>query len=104
MKRGGPLRRTTPLRSHAKLRVVADSHRTTILNNIQALLRELAIARDGGCVLSRYTEAGSCGDRTKSNELILQAEHLNSRKHAVSVSGLQVPRCGTCLKLSDYGA
>jgi len=65
MKSGGPLRRTTSLRSRSKLRVVDDSDRTTILNNIQALLRDLAIARDGGCVLHHYSESGDCGGRTK---------------------------------------
>jgi hypothetical protein len=88
MKRGGPLRRATPLRTHAKLRVVGDSDCTTILNNIQALLRDHAIQRDGGCALRHCAEAGDCGGRTRSDELILQAEPLNSRKHSVS--------CATC--------
>jgi len=65
-----------------------DSDCTTILNNIQALLRDHAIQRDGGCALRHCAEAVDCGGRTRSDELILQAEPLNSRKHSVS--------CATC--------
>jgi hypothetical protein len=51
MKRGGPLKRKASLRSHSKLRVVGDTDRAAVLNNIQALLRELAIQRDGSASL-----------------------------------------------------
>ena len=51
---------------------------------IQGLLRQIVIRRDGGCVLRNYSEAGACGGWTKDGELILQAEHLNSRERSVS--------------------
>lgn len=84
-----PLKRHTPLRSHTKLRVVGQSDRTDVLANIQTLLRQLAIRRDKGCVLRHYSEAGACGGYRKDGELILQAEHLNSRKHAVSYADMR---------------
>jgi len=51
-----------------------------VKKRIQALLRERAIKRDGGCILRHYTDAaGRCGKK-----LVLQAEHLNGRSHANS--------------------
>ena len=45
------------------------------MKRIQALLRQIVIIRDGGCVLRLYPETGACSGP-------LQAEHLNSRTHA----------------------
>lgn len=56
---------------------------------IQALLRALAIKRDGGCVLRDEYEAGLCGGWTKDEELILQAEHLNSRANSISYADMR---------------
>lgn len=57
---------------------------------IQALLREAAILRDGGCVLRNMPEAGRCGSRaTKDGHLILQAEHLVSRERSVSFGDMR---------------
>jgi hypothetical protein len=75
VKRGGFLKRKIPLRPKTRIRVVGHSERTEVLQNIQDLLRALAISRDKGCVLRDYPEAGACGGYTKAGELILQAPH-----------------------------
>lgn len=45
----------TPLRQNSKSPVAQIKVR------IQALIREIAILRDGGCALRFYPEAGLCG-------------------------------------------
>lgn len=61
-----------------------------VKKRIQALLRKLAIKRDGGCVLRHYPEAGACGGYgPKSGELILQAEHLVTRAKSVSYGDMR---------------
>jgi hypothetical protein len=75
----------------------ANLMRQTALNpsaqakkRIQALLREIAIIRDGGCVLRFYSEAGACGGyASSSGHLILQAEHLVSRARSVSFGDMR---------------
>lgn len=44
---------------------------------IQALLRELAIRRDGGCILRKHL--GMLPSRYRECDEVLQAEHLNTR-------------------------
>ena len=53
-----------------------------------AALREGSIKRDGGCILRHYPEAGECGGYRNDGELILQADHLNSRANSVSYGDL----------------
>lgn len=68
---------------------------------IQALLRELVIKRDGGCVLRDYEQTGECGGYApKAGHLILQAEHLVSRARSVSYGD---PRNVICLCQRHHG-
>lgn len=85
MKRSGFKRKaTTPLK-RTKLRLVGHSTSAEQKREIQALLREIVIKRDGGCVLRDYAETGKCGGYgSKSGKLILQFEHLHSRSHSIS--------------------
>ncbi|HXP70741.1 MAG TPA: hypothetical protein VOA88_15775 [Candidatus Dormibacteraeota bacterium] len=62
---------------------------TQAKRRIQALLRELAIQRDGGCVLRIFPEAGPCGPRRSDGQLILQADHLVSRARSVSFGDMR---------------
>lgn len=80
--------RRISLKSGGRLRVRGVSSISTIKRDIQALLRELAIKRDSGCVLRYYPEASSCGGYRKDGELILQAEHLNGRGNSVSFADM----------------
>lgn len=63
-------------------------------SRIQPLLRDFVILRDGGCLLRKVTaEAGNCGGYRKDGGLILQAEHLNSRRHAISFADTRLVIC-----------
>lgn len=61
---------------------------------IQALLRELALLRDGGCVLFEVGGTGNipyCGSApTKDGHTILQYDHLNSRGFNVSFADIRL--------------
>ena len=82
-----PLKRT-------RIRVVGHSDTADQKREIQALLRQITILRDKGCVMRHHPETGKCGGYTKNGELILQFDHLNSRVHAISFSD---PRLGICV-------
>lgn len=65
------------------LRVVGQSTSSQLKREIQALLRELAIKRDGGCVLRDYqASAGQCSGP-------LQAEHLVSRANSATYADMR---------------
>lgn len=89
MKRGGFLQRKTLLHTKTRIRVAGHSDTAEVKRNIQALLRLLAIQRDGGCVLRHYPEAGACAGYRNDGELILQAEHLHGRQHSVSFADMR---------------
>ncbi len=72
-----PLKRT-------KLHLVGHSTTAELKAEIQELLRQIAIKTYGTCVLSKYSEAGQCGGFDKQGNLILQAEHLNSRSNTAT--------------------
>lgn len=66
------------------MRSAAQTPSAQAKKRIQALLRPIAIKRDGGCILRDYIEAGICGGYgPKSGDLILQAEHLNPRERNI---------------------
>jgi hypothetical protein len=71
------------------LKKKSESDTALVKDEIQSLLREGAILRDGGCILRHFYEAGACGGYSFDGELILQASHLNSRAHAVSFGDLR---------------
>lgn len=51
---------------------------------IQAILREMRIILDGGCVLRAFPETGQCGPRTINGNLILQFDHLLTRERNIA--------------------
>lgn len=61
-----------------------------IKDQIQELLRAIAIKRDVKCILSDYPETGKCGGYRNDGELILQYDHLNSRTHSISFADLRL--------------
>lgn len=77
-----------------RLRRTGKSETALLKQAIQAELRRIVIARDGGCWLRHYPEAGACGKYRKDGQLILQAEHLETRAHAISFSD---PRLVVCI-------
>lgn len=75
------------------LRMRGISDESVLKDMIQAKLREVVIKRDGGCVLRDYPETGRCGPYKANGELVLQAEHLNSRSHAISFADSRLAVC-----------
>lgn len=93
-----PLKRKTPLKARRRpqnalgrplLRQIGKDAVPQAKKRIQALLREKAIQRDGGCVLRHYPEAGPCGGYRKDGGLILQAEHLVTRVNSISYGDMR---------------
>jgi len=76
-----------------RLKIKGGSDRAILKEEIQAILREIAIKRDGGCIFRNYPETGKCGGFRKDGQLILQFDHLNSRANAISFSD---SRLGVC--------
>src|SRR5690349_21322602 len=83
------IERKTGLHRNAKLCAVSDDDSPEVKRRIQVLLRDIAIAQDGGCVLRFYPEADNCGGYRKDGQLILQAEHLVTRKNSVSYADMR---------------
>jgi hypothetical protein len=95
MKRGGPLKRTKPLRAHTKIRLAGRSETADTKREIQRLLREIVILRDGGCILRHVTIYGvpGCNGYTNSGKLILQADHLVTRANAATYADSRLVVC-----------
>lgn len=89
MRRTGFKQKKTVPMKRSRLRVVGKSTSTELKKEIQALLRQLAIKRDKTCVLSKYPETGACGSYTNAGNLILQAEHLNSRSNTATFGDMR---------------
>ena len=88
-----PLNRGTSQLRRTKLRVVGQSTSSELKRDIQALLRQIVIIRDGGCILRHYGQTGPCGGYRKDGEMILQAEHLHTRGNAASYADLRLVVC-----------
>ncbi len=92
MKRSYFKRSTKPLkRTRIRYRGVSDT--SVLKEQIQALLRKIVIARDGGCILRHYPETGVCGGLRKDGEIIHQAEHLHTRSNAASFADSRLVVC-----------
>lgn len=85
MKRSGPLQRRTPLKSKTCIRVKGISETADLKDEIQRLVREIVITRDGGCILDRhYPDIPPCNGYRKDGQLILQADHLITRANSAT--------------------
>ena len=104
LKRSGfkhkPISEMKPMK-RSKLRVVGQSTTSDLKKDIQALVREIVMKRDGGCWLRHYGESGACGGHRKDGELILQGEHLHTRSNAASFSDTRLIVC-ICLRHHMY--
>ncbi len=92
-------RKATKPMKRTKLRVAGHSTTSEMKREIQSLLREIVIIRDGGCFLRHFEneitpQYRNCGGYRNDGNLILQAEHLHSRSNAVSFSD---PRLVVCV-------
>jgi hypothetical protein len=81
-----------------KLKRKGTSPQAIIKDQIQAILRQIVIARDGGCIFRHYKneinhQYRECGGWRKDGGLILQAEHLHTRANASSFSDTRLVIC-----------
>lgn len=86
--------RKTPLRKKSK------SDTALLKDDIQAYLREIVMIRDGGCILRNLQgkivegiPVPYCNGYRKDGNLILQADHLQSRSHAESFADTRLVVC-----------
>jgi hypothetical protein len=86
MKRGGFLKRRTPLASKGK------SDITKLKEEIQALVRAIVIARDGGCIFRNYRRP-HCNGFDKNGKLVLQADHLITRANSATYADTRLIVC-----------
>lgn len=98
MLRRTPLKRSSKPLKRTRLRVKGHSTTAQLKEEIQSVLRDIVILRDGGCFLRNYKgfinpKYQSCGGRRGDGELILQAEHLHSRGSAHSFSDSRLVVC-----------
>ncbi len=77
------------LKRKSPLKQKSENPTAECKERIQALLRAIAIIRDGGCVLRFYSQAGACGGYRNDGTLILQAEHLNTRERNISYGDMR---------------
>lgn len=92
----------SPLKRHSKLRIKGISDISTTKDEIQDIVREIVILRDGGCILRNYplANAGKCGGFRKDGQLILQADHLITRGNSATYADT---RLIVCLCKSHHG-
>jgi hypothetical protein len=66
------------------------SDTSVLKERIQVLLREVAIARDRGCVLKNIS---SCNGHDKDGQLVLQADHLIERSNSSTYADSRLVVC-----------
>lgn len=97
-----------------KLKLVGDSDTATLKKEIQRLVREIVIKRDGGCVF-RKIKGHRCNGFRNDGKLILQADHLISRSNSATFGDTRLIVCickgahgwksvGSNLRKNEYDA
>lgn len=88
------------MKARAALKAMSDSPSAVSKRNIQALLREYVILRDGGCILRNVRRCG--GD---IGYAVLQADHLITRSNSATYadSRLVVCVCKPCHAWKSLG-
>jgi hypothetical protein len=91
--------RRTGLKRNTKLRIAGKTDVAETKRNIQALLRDIVIKRDGGCILRSfaieypYGPLSECNGYAKDGHLILQADHLIRRSNAATYADSRLVVC-----------
>jgi len=90
----------TPLTRKTKLRHKSKSETALLKEAIQAELRRIVIARDGGCILRNLPMnirhqygVHSCNGYRRDGELILQADHLIGRSNSGTYADSRLVVC-----------
>lgn len=92
MKQSPIKRRHSPLR-RSKLRLVGVSPVSELKREIQALVRQIVIKRDGGCVLRKVYGIPRCNGYRNDGEMILQADHLITRANSATYGDTRLIVC-----------
>lgn len=87
----------TALNRRTPLRVKGNSDTATIKDEIQRIVREIVIARDGGCILRSYR---------RCTDTVLQADHLITRSNSATYADtrLIVCVCRSCHAWKSLGS
>lgn len=96
MKRGGFLKRYTPLNTYGNAKIISEtplkrkgkSETTKLKDEIQRLVRAIVIKRDGGCILRKVRHCG--GD---IGDAVLQADHLITRANSATYADTRLIVC-----------
>lgn len=86
-----PLKRT-PLKRKSSLRIAGHSTASQQKREIQSLVREIVIARDGGCVF-QIVPSHICSGHANDGHLILQADHLITRANSATYADTRLIVC-----------
>lgn len=83
-----------------RIRVAGHSETSELKRDIQALLREIVIKRDGGCILRKHRYCGG-----EIGQAVLQADHLITRSNSATYadSRLVVCVCRPCHAWKSLG-
>lgn len=98
-----PIKRKTQLKRgktslrRTKLRPVGKSTTAQLKRDIQSLVREIVIIRDGGCVLRNIRH---CGGEAGVEGVVLQADHLIERSNSATYAD---PRLVVCVCRRCHG-
>jgi hypothetical protein len=100
LKRKTPLRTYTPLQTRSRLNSYGKSESSELKREIQRLLREIVIKRDGGCILRGVRHCTGI-----PGEAVLQADHLITRANSATYadSRLVVCVCRRCHAWKSLG-
>jgi hypothetical protein len=77
VERGGHLQRNTPLKTKTRLRIKGISDTAELKDEIQCLVRDIVIIRDGGCLLRNYPgQSAAASEMTASSSSRLTTSSL----------------------------
>ena len=93
MRRTGFKKKQTKPMKRGKLRVVGHSTTAEQKQEIQYLVREIVMKRDGGCILRNLPSHRCSGFSKKDGHLILQADHLISRANSATYADTRLIVC-----------
>jgi hypothetical protein len=82
------------------IRRISNSPTAECKIRIQALLRQIVINRDGGCVFRGQWGIPICNGYRADGQLILQFDNLNTRARNISYGD---PRLGVCVCKGHHG-
>lgn len=81
------MKRNTPLKRKSK------SPTALLKDEIQAIARQIVIARDGGCIFRGHPALSPCNGYKKDGTLILQADHLVTRSNSATYADTRLIVC-----------